>query len=113
MQQFQLRMDFLVGTTADQFLRTALNWRFGISCRSPRVDDRGAGCLKWGLVARSHTDVPGSSNLRNLGIGTRDRMTMPASARDDLWIGFGPIDVERYNALAEQGDDLFLERGGE
>ena len=81
--------------------------------RSPRVDDRDAGRLKWRLVARSHTELPGSSNRRDLGIGNRDGMTMPASACDDLWIGLGPIDVERHDALAEQGDDLLLERGGE
>jgi len=40
-------------------------------------------------------------------------MTMPASACDDLCIGLGPIDVERYDALAEPGDDLFLERSRE
>src|ERR1700730_1365898 len=81
--------------------RTAANWRFGIRCRSPWVDDRDAGGLKWRLVSRSHAELPGSSNRRDLGIGNCDRMTMPASACNDLWIGFGTTNVERHDALAE------------
>src|ERR1700732_4550823 len=88
-------------------------WRFGIRCRSPWVDDRDAGGLKWRLVSRSHDKLPGSSNRRDLGICNCDQMTMPAGACKDLWIGSGPTDVERHDALAEKRDDLFLERGGE
>ena len=38
---------------------------------------------------------------------------MPTSAYDDLRIPFGRTEIERHDPLAEQGNDLFVEGGGE
>src|SRR5690242_11766463 len=86
---------------------------FSLGRRSPRVDDRDASGSERSFVACSYAETTGSGNGRNLGIRKSDRVTTPASAYNNLRVGFCPSDIERHDSLCEQRDDLFVEGSGE
>ena len=95
------------------YLSRAETTLFSLGRSSPRVDDRDASSLERLFVARSYAESPGSGNRRDLGVRNGDRMTMPASSRDNFRVGFSPSDIEGHYPLGEQGDDLFIEGSGE
>src|SRR5260370_41021026 len=80
---------------------------------SPRVDASDASGWEKRFVACSYTETTGCGNGRNLGVRNSDRMTTPASACNNLRVGFCPSDIERHDPLCEQRDDLFVEGSGE
>ncbi len=64
----------------------------------PRIDDEEARGPEWRFVAGRDREIAGCGNRGDLPVGNRDRVSLPASADDDLRIGCRSRNIKRDDA---------------